>query len=427
MHILFLTDNFPPEVNAPASRTFEHCREWVRAGHKVTVITCAPNFPKGQVFPGYKNRWRSRETMEGIEVIRVWTYISANEGFVRRTLDYASFMVSALPAAIGVRKVDIIVGTSPQLFTPCAAYVASVFKRRPYVFELRDLWPESIRAVGAMKNQHVFNMLERLELFLYRRANRVVSVTNAFKKNLIERGIPSDKIGVVTNGADLSRFRPIPRDEALAERLGLNGKTVVAYVGTHGMAHALDTLLRTAEMLKSDPLARDVRFMMLGDGAEKANLKALAIAKGLGNVLFLDSVPREDVVRYWSLVDMSVIHLKRTPLFETVIPSKLFECMAMGLPILHGVAGESAEIVEREGVGIVFEPENAEALKDHILALVAAPERLREFRQRGLEAAQRYDRSALAAGMLRTLEDVATRRGQVVGAAVRAQIPKGNR
>ncbi|MFN3591385.1 MAG: glycosyltransferase [Thermaurantiacus sp.] len=152
MHILFLTDNFPPEVNAPASRTHEHAREWVKAGHRVTVITCAPNFPKGQVFEGYRNRLWQRENVDGIEVIRVWTYITANEGFLRRTLDYMSFMIAAILAAPFVRDVDVIVGTSPQFFTACAAYAVSRYKRVPFVFELRDLWPESIRAVGAMQS-----------------------------------------------------------------------------------------------------------------------------------------------------------------------------------------------------------------------------------------------------------------------------------
>jgi glycosyltransferase involved in cell wall biosynthesis len=406
VHILFFTDNFPPEVNAPASRTFEHCREWVRRGHKVTVITGAPNFPTGRVFAGYRNRFRSRETMDGIEVIRVWTYITSNEGFLKRTLDYASFMVSAVPASLGVRDVDVIVATSPQLFTPCAAYLASLLKRRPYVFELRDLWPESIRAVGAINSARILGVLEALELFLYRRAARVVSVTHAFKDNLVGRGIAAEKISVTTNGADRSRFTPMPRDEALAATLGLAGKTVVGYVGTHGMAHSLDTILKAAEKLKRQPAAGNLHFLFLGDGAEKASLKARAAERGLDNVTFLDSVPRAEVVRYWSLVDLAIIHLKRTPLFETVIPSKLFECMAMGLPILHGVAGESARIVLREQCGVLFQPENPDELADRILELAADPIRRQQLSARGSEAAARYDRSALAAEMLQTLLDV---------------------
>jgi glycosyltransferase involved in cell wall biosynthesis len=413
MHILFFTDNFPPEVNAPASRTFEHCCEWVKRGHKVTVITGAPNFPTGRVFDGYRNRLRWRETMEGIEVIRVWTYVTSNEGFLKRILDYVSFMISAVPASVGVRDVDVIVATSPQLFTPCAAYLASLFKRRPFVFELRDLWPESIRAVGAMKNSRILDLLEQLELFLYRRAAHVVTVTHAFKKNLIDRGIAAEKISVTTNGADLCRFRPIPRDEALAARLGLTGKTVVGYVGTHGMAHALDTILRAAERLKRVPAARDMRFMFLGDGAEKTSLKTMAAESRLDNVVFVDSVPRSEVVRYWSLVDLALIHLKRTPLFETVIPSKLFECMAMGLPILHGVAGESARIVTRERCGVLFQPENSDELADWILELASNPVRRQQLSQCGREAATRYDRSVLAAQMLQVLHNVRASRADI--------------
>ncbi|WP_413889039.1 glycosyltransferase [Candidatus Aalborgicola defluviihabitans] len=178
-----MTDNFfPLEVNAPASRTFEHCREWVKAGQQVTVITCAPNFPKGRVFDGYRNRlWQSAE-MDGIRVIRVWTYITANEGFAKRILDYVSFMVAATLAALFVRKVDVVVGTSPQFFTVCGACVTGFLKRVPGVFELRDIWPESIKAVGAMQDSLALRWLERLELFLYRNASRVVAVTHAFGK-----------------------------------------------------------------------------------------------------------------------------------------------------------------------------------------------------------------------------------------------------
>lgn len=407
MHILFLTDNFPPEVNAPATRTFEHCREWVAAGHKVTVITCAPNFPRGEVFTGYRNRLLgSRETMAGIDVRRVWTYISANEGFLKRTIDYASFLNAVLPAVASVRDVDIIVATSPQLFAPLAARIAGAARGCPYVFELRDLWPESIRAVGAMRNERILGALESLEMSLYHRAAAIVSVTNAFVENLTQRGVPRDKLHVVTNGADLSRFRPRDRDEALADRLSLKQKFVAGYVGTHGMAHHLTTLLQAARILSHDPSMAHVRFLFLGDGAEKARLVTIARDMGLDNLIFLDSVPREEVAAFWSLLDVSVIHLKKTPLFETVIPSKLFECMAMGIPVLHGVAGESANIVEQEGNGLVFEPENPEALSECIRRLARDPDLRRSLADRGPIAAQRYDRKALALRMLSILEAV---------------------
>lgn len=403
MRILFLTDNFPPEVNAPASRTFEHCRAWVSAGCEVTVITCAPNFPKGKVYPGYRNRLWSRETIDGIEVVRVWSYMTANEGTFRRSIDYASFMVSAVLAAPFVRRPDVVVATSPQFFAACAGFLAAKLRRRPFVFELRDLWPESIRAVGAVREGLILRLFERLEAFLYARADAIIPVTHAFRQKLVARGVEPGKIQVVTNGADLGRFSPRPKDEPLAASLGLSGKFVVGYVGTHGMAHALETLLEAADRLRGRD---DVAFLFLGDGASKAALKARAQAMGLASVQFLDSVPKEDVPRYWSLLDASVIHLRRTELFTTVIPSKLFECMAMGIPVLHGVAGESAEIVRREGCGVTFQPEDAAELSAAILALADDPQRRGGFAVRGPQAATRYDRSALAASMLATLERI---------------------
>lgn len=400
MHILFLSDNFPPEVNAPASRTFEHCREWVRAGHRVTVITCAPNFPKGQVFAGYTNKLWQIEEMEGIRVIRVWSYITANSGFAKRILDYVSFMVTAVPAAWFVRKVDVVIGTSPQFFTACAACLTGWLKRVPFVFELRDLWPESIRAVEAMRSSFWLDLLERLELFLYRRAALVVSVTHSFKANLVGRGVDGDKIVVVTNGVDGARFKPQPKDVLLEKELGLQGKFVAGYIGTHGMAHGLETLLETAGRLQQENDSSEIVFLFLGDGANKNRLVARSKAMGLANVRFIDSVPKDQVTRYWSLLDVSIIHLKKTPLFTTVIPSKLFECMGMGIPVLHGVAGESAEIVLREGCGKVFEPENVEELCDLLRQMRSNPELLAECRRNALVAAKKYDRQNQALVML---------------------------
>jgi glycosyltransferase involved in cell wall biosynthesis len=406
LHILFLTDNFPPEVNAPASRTFEHCREWVELGANVTVITCAPNFPKGKVFDGYKNRLWQIEVMNGIRVIRVWTYITANEGFAKRVLDYLSFMMTGVIAAVFVRKVDVVVGTSPQFFTTCAAWIVGGCKRVPWVFELRDIWPESIKAVGAMHDSFAIRMLERIELFLYRHASRIVAVTHAFKDTLIRRGIDGSKINVITNGVDLSTFSPMPKDTGLSAELGLNGSFVAGYIGTHGLAHGLETLLDAAKTLQQVPGAENIRFLFLGDGAKKAELVESARARGLHNVVFVASVPKEQVPRYWSLLDVSIIHLRKTDLFTSVIPSKLFECMGMGIPVLHGVAGESAAIVQTEQVGEVFESDNAQQLVDALLKLRTDGAGFKCYRANGLSAAKRYDRKQLAANMFKILQGV---------------------
>ncbi len=406
MHILFFTDNFPPEVNAPAGRTFEHCREWVRAGHRVTVITCFPNFPGGKVFNGYRNRLRKMEAMDGIRVIRVWSYIAANKGFLKRILDYASFMFSAIAASLLVNKPDMVIGTSPQFFTACAAYIAGRARHIPFVFELRDLWPESIKAVGAMRQSILIGMLEELELFLYGKASRIVCVTRSFKENLVKRGIDGGKIDVITNGADISRFRPGPKDRELERKYGLEGKFVAGYVGTHGMAHGLETILQAAGQIKNFDDSDAFRFILLGNGAKKQNLIDLARNMSLDNLIFIDSVPKDQVVRYWSLLDASIIHLRKTELFTSVIPSKLFECMATGIPILHGVAGESAEIVRNENIGLVFEPENADRLCGRLIELRSNKPLYDSLRANCIRAAKNYDRSDLASRMLAILEEL---------------------
>ena len=407
MHILFLSDNFPPEVNAPASRTFEHCRQWVRAGHRVTVITCAPNFPRGKVYEGFRNRVFSREINDGIKVIRVWSYISPNEGFLKRTLDFMSYMVTATIAAQFIRRVDVVVATSPQFFTAISGYLVALVKRRAFVFELRDLWPESIKAVGALRQNWILRALESIELFLYSRADLIVAVTNAFRDNLVRRGVSEAKIAVITNGVDLSAFWPSPKSDALLDRHGLRDKFVVGYVGTLGMAHALETVLEAAQLILATPLASNVAFLFIGDGARRNHLAAQSRDMGLTNILFLESVPKSQVRAYWSLLDTTIIHLRDTELFTTVIPSKLFEAMAMGVPILLGVTGESSAIVRQENAGIPFEPENARALADAI-TMLARDQNVCTFFSRGARAgAAKYDRNDLASQMLALLEKVA--------------------
>jgi glycosyltransferase involved in cell wall biosynthesis len=381
----------------------------VNAGHQVTVITGAPNFPKGKVFDGYRNHLWHEETIAGIRVIRVWTYISANEGFVKRTLDYLSYMFTGFFASMFVRSVDIVVGTSPQFFTVCATYASSLIKQVPWVFELRDIWPESIRVVGAMKQSKALDLLEHVELFLYRKSSVIVSVTHAFRDLLMMRGVNGDKIHVVTNGVDISRFSPRDKDPELLQKYGLQDKFVAGYIGTHGLAHALDTLLDAAQALKVAPDGDRFRIIFLGDGANKAALYQRAKAEGLDNVLFVDSVSKDQVVRYWSLLDASIIHLKKDSLFNTVIPSKLFECMAMSIPVLHGVQGESASIVEREDVGLLFEPENPDALIKGLRRMANDQLLLNRYRSNGPIAAKLYDRVTLARNMQKIIEKLTIR------------------
>jgi glycosyltransferase involved in cell wall biosynthesis len=355
MKILFISDNFPPEVNAPASRTWEHCREWVKVGEQVTVITGAPNFPQGVVYPGYGNRLWSQELIDGIRVIRVWTYISANNGFAKRILDYSSFAVTGFLAGL-FERTDLIITTSPQFFTNFVGWGLSKVKRKPWIFELRDLWPDSILTVGAMKRTKLIDTLERLELFFYRKARRIIAVTNAFKQNLTKRGIDPGKIEVIPNGIDPNIFFSRPKNQKLLKQLNFKNKFVVGYIGTHGMAHSLDFIISSLKYL-DDP---KIHFLFVGDGARKKQVVSLATEDQLKNVTFCDPVSKELVSDYIGICDAALVPLKKSETFKTVIPSKIFEAAAMQRPILLGVEGQAKEIVDTYGAGISFEPENRE-------------------------------------------------------------------
>jgi glycosyltransferase involved in cell wall biosynthesis len=400
-HIIFLTDNFPPETNAPATRTYEHARCWVRAGAKVTVVTTAPNFPAGKVFPGYHNRLFMREELDGIEVVRVWTYITANQGIVRRTLDYLSFMLSSFIAGVFLPKPDVILGTSPQFFTACSAYMLSLVKRRPFVFEVRDLWPDSILAVGAMRQSGAIRALKRLEYFLYRKAARIISVTESFRTVLSGNGIPEAKIAVVRNGADLAGFAPGPKPLELVSRHQLDGKFVAAYIGTVGMAHGLGTILEAAQLLDAD---RRIAFLIVGDGAERHALEGQVRRRGLANVTFVGPVSKREVASYWRLADAAVVLLRDHPVFRHVLPSKMFEAMATARPVILGVLGESAALLTGARAGLVIQPENAAALVRAIRELADSPDVAHNMGAEGrrfMEA--ELDRDRLAAVMLEEL------------------------
>lgn len=409
MRVLFLSDNFPPEVNAPANRTYEHTRRWVRMGHRVTVVTGVPNFPRGRVFPGYRNRPWQVETMDGVRVVRLWTYVAPNRGFLRRTLDYASYMATSVMASPWLRDADVVVGTSPQFLAACAAYVVSRVRRVPFVFELRDLWPESIVTVGAMRPNPLVRLLEKIELFLYREAARVVALTPAFKENLVRRGIPGEKIQVVPNGVDLEYFRPGPGREDLRDSLGARGKTLVSYIGTVGMAHAVDKVVEAARCLREDGR---FQFLILGDGAEWDRIRRLVRQWALDNVRVLPAVSREDVVDYYRITDLFLVTLRDRELFRTVIPSKVFEAMAMGIPIVCAVDGQCRSLVEEAGAGVFVPPEDVGELAEAVRVLAERKEEARLMGEKGRRFVQgRYDRDALASRLLGVLGDVVSARG----------------
>lgn len=399
MRILFLTDNFPPEVNAPASRTHEHARLWAAAGAQVTVVTPAPNYPHGRTYTGYRNRWRAEEWLDGVRVVRVWTYMTANRGFGRRLLDHLSYAATGFLAGLAERA-DVIVATSPQFFTTWAGCALSRLRRVPWVFELRDLWPESAVALGMGGPRALARWLSRVELALYHDAARVVALTPAFRDRLVARGVRGEKVFVAPNGANLEAFRP-GSNPGLRSAVGADGRFLVAYIGTHGLAHGLDTIVDAMAELPG------AHLLCVGEGATKRALVARARAAGLANVTFWDGVPRAAVPGLIAGADAMLVHVRPAPVFETVIPSKIFEAAAMEKPILLGVAGQARTILDGHGAGLAFAPGDAAGFVGAVQRLAGDAALAARLGAGGARLARAYDRRAIAAAMLGELERVA--------------------
>jgi glycosyltransferase involved in cell wall biosynthesis len=367
MNITVCSHYFVPEIGAPSARIYDLAREWIAAGHSVQVVTCFPNHPHGTIYPPYRQSAFLRETIDGIGVVRLWSYVTPNRGVIKRTLGHLSFMASAM--LLSRRKsgpADVVIGTSPTLFAAVAA--ARMAKRRgvPFVMEVRDLWPASFSELGVLRNRTLLGILERLELSLYRRAAGVVTVTEAFRQNLIARGVPPEKVCTIPNGADLAFWQPRLADpQRWRRQLGLgDGRFVVLYIGAHGISQRLSTVLRAAARLRGD---RSIVFVLVGEGAEKAMLIEEAKAAALDNVVFVEPTDKAGVRDFYAAADVCLVPLRDIPLFSTFIPSKMFEVMAMGRPIVASVRGESAEILERSGGALVVPPEDDAAIAEAIV------------------------------------------------------------
>lgn len=406
MNILFLSHYFPPEGNAPASRVYEFARRWAASGNRVTVITSAPNVPSGVLYPGYRNRF-ARENMAGIRVQRVWTWLAANKGTARRTLNYLSYMFSAFWAGLAGPRPDVIVATSPQFFCAWGGLMLAICRRRPFVLEVRDIWPDSITAVEAVRNRAVIGVLEKMEKILYRRADAIVAVGEGYRQRLIEKGVPPGKITVVTNGVTMNPDAVSPAvSSELRRQWCPDASFVCIYAGTIGMACGLDVVLRAADLLRSRS-REDVYFLLVGDGAQREELEARSRAMNLRTVIFTGLQKRCDVAAFLNMADACLVHLKKTDLFMTVFPSKLLDAAALKRPVILGVQGHAARMVRDADCGICIEPENAAQLAEAVLKLAADPDLCRQLGENGAAYASRlFNADRLAADYMELLNSI---------------------
>ena len=415
MKIVYLCHYFVPEIGAPSARLYEMSRAWVERGHTVTVVTGFPNHPTGVIPPEYLGKLWATETLDGIRVLRNWLYATPNEGLVRKTFGHLTFMVTSVLFGLPrLGPAEVIIASSPTLLAVFSAYVISRIRRIPLIFEVRDLWPAVFVDLGVIRNRLVIRLLESVEMFLYGRAARVVTVTDSFTETLVKRGLPAERVVKISNGADLEFFRPPPKDgdgwrraeghyPTILQSPFVSQSFMVLYLGAHGISHGLGSILRAAERLRDRP---DIAFVFVGEGAEKKDLLALKEQLGLSNAYFLPGQPKAQVLDFYRAADVGLVPLRDVPLFSGFVPSKMFELMACGVPILGAVRGEPARILQQSGAALLVPPEDPTALADAILALQADPERRQRMGEAGRAFVEaNYDRRKLAEQYEAVLQD----------------------
>jgi glycosyltransferase involved in cell wall biosynthesis len=409
MKILYVSQYFPPEMGAPAARASELSRHWAAAGHEVTVLTGFPNHPTGIIHPEYRRKSRRlvvHEQIGGVNVVRTWLFPFPNRKAHERMLNYSSFCVSAALTGLFLSRPQVVIASSPQLLVGLSGWWLARWKRVPFVFEVRDLWPESLAAVGMGDGtSFLHRSLAKIADFLYRRSDQVVVVTPAFEQYLAEHWhLPRTKISIVENGVETELFAPQSGTERRRE-LGFEGKFVVSYIGTMGMAHGLETVIAAAARLRdANP---EIVFLMLGEGAEKQGIVALARERGLNNVRFVEQQPREKIPSYICASDICLVLLKKSDIFKTVIATKMLEFMSCERPLILGVDGQARAIVEQARGGLVIEPENSEALVDAILRLATNQPWAREMGRNGRQHILReFSRRRTAEKYIRILEEM---------------------
>ncbi len=380
-HILIISRYYPPEICVAGVCVSETATRLAKLGHEVTILTTVPNYPTGIIPPAYRGRLVQTELRDGVRVLRVWCYIAANTGFLKRILAQLSFGFTApLLGWKAIGQPDIIIVGSPPLFNVIAGRTLAWLKRCPLIFMVADLWPESAIQLGALRNRTFIQLAEWLEWSSYQKSSLVWAVTEGMRETLLQRGLSPDHVFLLTNGVDCAKFSPASKEQARAE-LGWDEHFTVVYAGGHGASHGLTSVLDTAEMLLDQ---RDIRFVLVGDGGEKADLMAQAERRGLSNITFLAAQAHDRIPTILNAADASLVLVRKVPLFQGMLPIKMYEAMACARPIVLAVDGEARQIADHEaGAAIHVEPENVPQLVQAILHLRNHPAIAEELGRRG--------------------------------------------
>ncbi|OYD17600.1 hypothetical protein CH333_00285 [candidate division WOR-3 bacterium JGI_Cruoil_03_44_89] len=387
MHFLILTQYFPPEVGGAQIRLYSIAKQLIRKGNKVTIVTSMPNYPAGKIVPAYRRKFFLREKIGNIPVIRTWIYASPCNSTIVRLLNYFSFTFSSIYGILSISKPDYIFVESPPLFLGISGYFTSRLKRCPYIFNISDLWPDSVREMGIIKNRFLLKLAEMLESFLYKKALIVNGVTEGIVDALKnKKQVFKDKVLFLPNGVDSELFKPLPTNKQLAMNLQIQGKKIFIYAGLHGYAQGLETLIQSARILKQRD---DIFFLLVGDGPEKINLKCIAQKQCLKNIAFLPPCPFYDMPKLFSMSMASIVLLRKIDLFKGAVPSKVFSALSCSVPVIYSGEGECARIIRETNSTIVVEPENAEALAKAVRDLADDTELAHNLGKLGRELVER--------------------------------------
>jgi glycosyltransferase involved in cell wall biosynthesis len=413
MKILYVSQYYPPEMGAPAARVSELARHWVSAGHQVTVLTGFPNHPTGIVPPQYRNKLRRLvcwEQKDGVNIVRTWLFPCPNRRAHERLLNYLSFVFSSCITGTFLSRPDVVIATSPQLFVGLTGRWLGWIKRVPFVLEVRDLWPESITASGMGNDRDLaIRLLRVLSAILYRSCSHVVVVTPAFKNDLVMKwNVAGEKISLVENGVETDLFTPAAVGEQVRRKLDLEGKFLVSYIGTLGLAHGLQAVVEAAGWVQGS--FPNIRFLFVGAGADKDRIVSLVHKLKLSNVCFLPEQPRQKIPPIIAASDICLVLLRKANVFETVIPTKMLEFMACGRPVILGVNGQARQVLERARAGVFIEPEDPKALVDAVTRLYHDAELRQTMGQNGHEyIVENLSRKRTAQTYIDVLENLVAR------------------
>jgi len=380
MRILLITQWFDPE---PAFKGLIFAKELKKSGNDVEVITGFPNYPGGEVYSGYRIKMLQREVIDGIKVSRVPLYPSHDLSALGRSFNYISFALSScFYGLFSLRKIDVIYVYNPPMTAAISAAFIGLFRRIPFVVDINDLWPDTLAATGMVKNKYLLSFIGKVCLWVYKHSAHIVVGTPGYRKKLIERGVPKEKIDIIYNWCD---------EEALtlstvtnADEYGMSDRFNIVFAGTMGKAQALDSVIRAAKLIESRH--DKVQFVFVGGGVEVENLKKITQDLLLENVIFIPRLPFSQISKVLSCADALLVHLKNDPLFEITFPAKIQAYLKIGKPIIMGVKGDAASILTKSGAGFCVLPENEDSIAEAVSKVFQLSQsELNEMGARGLE------------------------------------------